>query len=211
MERPGNLYQKLIFAAQSFLEETGRMPADAGELARHIDMDEGEILEVFPSVQDLHEGLVYHAVTLLNDRQNRDLADANITDPIEQLNCFLQSYLDWADENPVFFEVMARGLSSPIKPDGTLQRYTLSMRDLCLRKLREAQQLGILSADLDIETAVMMMHYLVKGTNMVFATRSIDPWLKCDPRPFRELSGHIFSEFMRYMTQANAPASTENA
>ncbi|SMG37174.1 hypothetical protein [Paracoccus sp. J56] len=48
MERPGNLYQKLIFAAQSFLEETGRMPADAGELARHIDMDEGEILEVFP-------------------------------------------------------------------------------------------------------------------------------------------------------------------
>ncbi|QRZ14053.1 hypothetical protein JWJ88_05195 [Paracoccus methylovorus] len=207
MEGRGNIYQSLIFAAQKHLEETGSLPADPAELARRTEATEAEIHSMFRSTEELHEALIYHTVTLLNDALREGVIKANASDPIEQMHSIAHSYLDWAERNPTLFRLMVEGLNGPIKPDSALHRYTSSMRDLYHRKLTEAQRLGILAEDTDIELTIMMLHCLVKGGNMMFLTRSTDPWFDGDTRSTRELSERIFAEFMGNLVRANAVAA----
>ncbi|KRW97608.1 hypothetical protein [Paracoccus sp. MKU1] len=209
MEGRGNIYQSLIFAAQEYLEETGHLPSDPGELARYTEASEDDILSMFGSTDKLHEGLIYHAVTLLNDALRQGVIDAHTSDPIEQMHSIGHSYLNWAEKNPTLFRLLVNGLNGPIKPDSALHRYTSSMRDLYHRKLTEAQRLGILAEDTDIELSIMMLHCLVKGGNMMFLTRSTDPWFDGDTRSTRELAERIFAEFMGNLVRANAPAAKE--
>lgn len=207
MEGRGNIYQGLIFAAQDYLEGNGRLPDDPAELAGYGKASAQEIRNIFQSREDLCEGLVYHAVTLLNDALREGVIGANTSDPIEQLHSIAHSYLAWAEANPTLFKLLVDGLCGPIRPDSALHRYTSSMRDLYHRKLTEAQQLGILSEDADIELSTMMLHCLVKGGNMMFLTRSTDPWFDGDARSTRDLAESIFAEFMRNLLRANAPAT----
>lgn len=207
MEGRGTIYQGLIFAAQEYLEDKGHLPQDPAELAALAQVDAGEIRGMFGSAEDLREGLVYHAVTLLNDALRQGVIDAGTDDPIAQMHSIAHSYLGWAEANPTLFRLLVNGLCGPINPDGTLHRFTRSMRDLYHRKLSEAQRLGILSADTDIELSTMMLHCLVKGGNMMFLTRNTDPWFDGDPRPTRELAEQIFAEFMANLVRANAPAA----
>ncbi|ABL72092.1 hypothetical protein OC539_00660 [Paracoccus denitrificans] len=211
MEGRGNIYQSVIFAAQKHLEETGRLPSDPGELARYVEANEDEISSMFSSTEELHEGLVYHAVTLLNDALRQGVIAANTSDPIEQMHSIAHSYLDWAESNPTLFRFLVDGLNGPIRPGGTLHRYASSMRDLYHRKLTEAQRLGILSEDTDIDISTMMLHCLVKGGNMMFLTRSTDPWFDGDTRSTRELAERIFAKFMDNLVRANTPTAKEKA
>ncbi|MEG4645301.1 TetR/AcrR family transcriptional regulator [Paracoccus sp. P2] len=207
MEGRGNIYQSLIFAAQEHLEESGRLPSDLAELAPRTAASEEEIRSMFSSIEELHEGLIYHAVTLLNDALREGVIQANTADPIEQMHSIAHSYLAWAEANPTLFRLLVDRLCGPIKPGSALHRYTSSMRDLYHRKLSEAQRLGILSPDTDIDISTMMLHCLVKGGNMMFLTRSTDPWFDGDSRSTRELAERIFAEFMGNLIRANAPAS----
>ncbi|WP_323717592.1 TetR/AcrR family transcriptional regulator [Paracoccus aminovorans] len=205
MEIQGNLYQNLIFAAQEYLDRTGHLPQDLSEFARDIGMAEDEIRTLFSSVEELHEGLIYHAVTLLNDALRQGAIAANAADPIAQLHAIADSYLAWAEGNPPLFRLLVTGLNGPIKPDSALHRYTSSMRDLYHRKLLEAKRLGILDESTDIEVATMMLHCIVKGGNMIFLTRSTDPWFDGETRSTVDLAKSIFSQFMDNMVRANAP------
>ncbi|WJS85874.1 hypothetical protein [Paracoccus sp. TOH] len=206
MESRGNVYQRLIFAAQDYLGRNGQLPADLAEFAQFAGIGEDEVGDVFQSPEDLHEGMIYHGVTLLNDALRAGAVSSTTSDPIVQLRAIAHGYLVWADRNPALFRLLVAALNGPIKPDSTLHRYTSSMRDLYRRKLVEAQRLGILAEETDIELATMMLHCLVKGGNMIFMTRATDPWFAQDDRSTPELAERIFGMFMDNLVQANAPA-----
>lgn len=205
MESRGNIYQNLIFAAQDYLDRTGALPDDLSEFARITKIPEAEIRALFSSTEELHEGLIYHAVTLLNDALREGAVASATSNPFVQLHAIANSYLGWAEENPALFRLLVTGLNGPIKPDSTLHRYTRSMRDLYHRKLVEARRLGLLAEDTDIEVVTMMLHCIVKGGNMIFLTRATDPWFADDPRSTVDLAKSIFSQFMDNMIRANAP------
>lgn len=205
MQGGGNLYQTVIFAVQKFLDETGRLPSDLAELALTAGIDEAEIRVMFTSTGALHEGLIYHAVTLMNDALREGVIATATNDPIAQLHSIAHSYVIWAHENPALFRLLVTALNGPIQPDSTLHRHTSSMRNLYRRKLTEAQTLGILSRDTDIDITTMMLHCLVRGGNMMFLTRATDPWFADDPRSTAELVEKIFVEFMRNLVRANRP------
>lgn len=203
MESRGNVYQNLIFAAQKTLDETGELPLTLALLARTSGISEDDISNIFKSADALHEALLYHAVTLLNDAVRQSVINANTADPLSQLRAIGHGYLTWADQNPTLFRLVVDGLNGEIKPDSTLYRFTVSMRDLYHRKLAEMQRLGQLAPDTDIEISTMMLHCLTKGGNMMFLTRNTDPWFEGDSRSTVALAEKIFAEFLRNMTMAN--------
>lgn len=209
MQSRGNIYQGLIFAAQDYLDEQGYLPADLDDFARFAKAGAEEVRAVFASPEDLREGLVYHGVTLLNDAIRQGVIEANTGDPIAQMHAIAESYLNWAQSNAALFRLIVAGLNGPIKPGSALHRYTSSMRDLYHRKFSEAQQLGILAPDCDIEILTMMLHCLTKGGNMMFLTRNTDPWFDGDQRSTLELSLRIFSEFMDNLVRANHRAAVQ--
>lgn len=209
MNSRGNIYQNLIFAAQAHLDRTGALPADLAEFSRLTRTPEDEIRDLFGSVDELLEGLIYHAVTLLNDALREGAISCSSSDPFVQLHAIADSYLGWAEANPALFRLLVTGLNGPIQPGSTLHRYTSSMRDLYHRKLIEARRLGLLAEDTDIEVAMMMLHCIVKGGNMMFLTRATDPWFADDSRSTVELAKSIFSQFMDNMLRANAPRDSK--
>lgn len=181
------------------------MPTDRAEFAQFAGTSEAEIGNLFGSTEELREGVMYHAVTLLNDALRAGAVGSSTSDPITQLHAIADSYLAWAENNPGLFRLLVTGLNGPIEPDSALHRYTSSMRDLYHRKLVEAKRLGILSEHTDIEVATMMLHCIVKGGNMMFLTRATDPWFAGDSRSTVDLAKSIFSQFMDNMVRANAP------
>ncbi|WP_374425406.1 hypothetical protein [Paracoccus sp. (in: a-proteobacteria)] len=205
MESWGNVYQNLIFAAQKALDETGELPSIPAQLSQLSGIDETDIGNIFRSDRQLHEALLYHAVTLLNDAVRQSVINANSSDPLKQLRAIGHGYLCWAENNPTLFRLVVDGLNGEITPESTLYRFTVSMRDLYRRKLTEMQRLGILSADTDIEISTMMLHCLVKGGNMMFLTRNTDPWFEHDDRSTIALAENIFTEFLRNLVRANRP------
>ena len=130
MKSRGNIYQNLIFAAQDYLDSNGELPANCAELAQFAGATEEEFSTLFNSSEDLREGVIYHAVTLLNDAVRAGVVAANTSDPIVQLHAIADSYLGWAESNPGLFRLLVTGLNGPIEPDSALHRYTSSMRDL---------------------------------------------------------------------------------
>ena len=205
MESRGNVYQNLIFAAQKALDETGELPSIPAQLSQLSGIDETDIGNIFRSDRQLHEALLYHAVTLLNDAVRQSVINANSSDPLKQLRAIGHGYLCWAENNPTLFRLVVDGLNGEITPESTLYRFTVSMRDLYRRKLTEMQRLGILSADTDIEISTMMLHCLVKGGNMMFLTRNTDPWFEHDDPSTIALAENIFTEFLRNLVRANRP------
>ena len=205
MESRGNVYQNLIFAAQKALDETGELPSIPAQLSQLSGIDETDIGNIFRSDRQLHEALLYHAVTLLNDAVRQSVINANSSDPLKQLRAIGHGYLCWAENNPTLFRLVVDGLNGEITPESTLYRFTVSMRDLYRRKLTEMQRLGILSADTDIEISTMMLHCLVKGGTMMFLTRNTDPWFEHDDRSTIALAENIFTEFLRNLVRANRP------
>ena len=201
MQGGGNLYQSVIFAVQKFLDDNGHLPADLAELASAAGIDEAGMRVMFSSTEALHEGMIYHAVTLLNDALRAGVIAAATDDPIAQLHSIAHSYVTWAGDNPALFRLFVSAMNGTIQPDSTLHRHTSSMRDLYHRKLTEAQRLGILSADTDIDISMMMLHCLVKGGNMMFLTRKTDPWFSDDPRSTAEIAERIFVEFLDGLTE----------
>ncbi|UXU80443.1 WHG domain-containing protein [Paracoccus sp. SMMA_5_TC] len=127
MESRGNIYQTLILAAQSHLEEKGYIPEDLDDFAARCSLAADEILAVFPSTSDLREGLIYQAVTLLNDALRDGVIHAASDDPLVQLRAIGHAYLKWAEANPALFRMLVTALNGPIEPDSTLHRYTSSM------------------------------------------------------------------------------------
>ncbi|RCW88823.1 hypothetical protein [Paracoccus lutimaris] len=200
MPHRGNAYQSIIFAAQQALDETGELPRTNAALAALSGLDEAQVSNIFRTKADIYEGLLYQATTLLNDALRQGVIDSATDDPVKQMLSIGRSYLSWADHNPVLFRLIANGLNGEIRPDSTLHRFTISMRDLYRRKLTEMQRLGILSPDTDIELAMLTLHCLVKGGNMMFLTRATDPWFSDDSRPTAEIAERIFIEFLDSLT-----------
>ncbi len=200
MPHRGNLYQSVIFTAQQVLDDTGELPKTSAALAKLCGLDDAQIGAIFNSTADVYEALLYHATTLLNDALRQGVIDAATADPIRQMLSIGRSYVLWADHNPALFRLIANGLNGEIKTDGTLHRFTISMRDLYRRKLTEMQRLGMLPPETDIELAMLTLHCLVKGGNMMFLTRANDPWFDGDPRPTAEIAEQIFVEFMSNLT-----------
>ena len=62
-------------------------------------------------------------------------------------------------------------------------------------------RLGILPPETDIELAMLTLHCLVKGGNMMFLTRKTDPWFAEDPRSTAEIAEEIFVEFLDNLTE----------
>lgn len=205
MEGRGNVYQNLIFAAQKALEETGELPVTPDALAQSSGISEKDIRSTFETAEDLHEGLLYQAVVLLNDAVRQSVINANTPDPLQQLRAIGDGYLTWAEQNPALFRLVVNGLNGEIKPDSTLHRFTVSIRDLYHRKFSEMQRLGQLAPDTDIEIMTMMLHCLTKGGNMMFLTRDTDPWFEGDSRSTVVLAEKIFDEFLRNIVTANQP------
>lgn len=201
MPHRGNVYQSVIFAAQQSLDATGELPTTPSALAALSGLDETQITSVFRTTADIYEGLLYHATTLLNDALRQGVIDAATDDPVKQMLSIGRSYLAWADKNPALFKLIANGLNGEIRPDSTLHRFTISMRDLYRRKLTEMQRLGILLPGTDIELAMLTLHCLVKGGNMMFLTRRTDPWFADDPRSTAEIAERIFVEFIDKLTE----------
>ncbi len=200
MPHRGNVYQSVIFAAQQTLDATGELPNTPAALAALSGLDETQISSIFRTTADIYEGLLYHATTLLNDALRQGVIDAATDDPVKQMLSIGRTYLSWADHNPVLFRLIANGLNGEIRPDSTLHRFTISMRDLYRRKLTEMQRLGILSPETDIELAMLTLHCLVKGGNMMFLTRTTDPWFADDSRSTADIAERIFVEFLDSLT-----------
>ncbi len=200
MPHRGNAYQSIIFAAQQALDKTGELPRTNAALAALSGLDEGQVSNIFRTKADIYEGLLYQATTLLNDALRQGVIEAATDDPVQQMLSIGRSYLTWAEKNPALFRLLANGLNGEIQPDSTLHRFTISMRDLYRRKLTEMQNLGILTPGTDVELAMLTLHCLVKGGNMMFLTRSTDPWFNDDPRPTAEIAERIFVEFLDRLT-----------
>ena len=128
-------------------------------------------------------------------------------DPVSQLRALAEGYGEWAERNPALFRLLSEGLNQPKAEDGTLHRYTLSMRELFLRKLTEMRDLGILAKDTDLNDLLLVLHALVKGANTLFTTRSFDPWLHGDSRSSRLLTRIVFDEFINGILRSHAPVS----
>lgn len=106
MESRGNVYQNLIFAAQKALDETGELPSIPAQLSQLSGIDETDIGNIFRSDRQLHEALLYHAVTLLNDAVRQSVINANSSDPLKQLRAIGHGYLCWAENNPTLFRLV---------------------------------------------------------------------------------------------------------
>ncbi|WP_134681375.1 TetR/AcrR family transcriptional regulator [Paracoccus ravus] len=199
------MYQQLIIAAQNLLVSQGRMPGSLAELAHLAEVSEEDVLQNFDSLAALREGLIYQGVALLNDRLKRGVLDADSTNPDVQLRALARSYAEWADENPALFQLLAQGLNMPLVPGSTLFRFTISMRDLFERKLKEMLGDGLLRPETDIAAIMLLLHCLVRGANDVITLRPHDPWLQGDPRPSPAIAGELFDYFLDSMLAANAP------
>ena len=74
------------------------------------------------------------------------------------------------------------------------------MRDLYRRKLTEMQNLGILTPGTDVELAMLTLHCLVKGGNMMFPDPLDRPVVQRRPPPTAEIAERIFVEFLDRLT-----------
>lgn len=209
MPSRGNIYQKLILAAQHKLGVQGTLPDSLAELAEMAEIDEAEVLNIFNSIDDLREGLIYQGVVLLNDELRHGVLDSGIEKPDAQLRSLGHSYTEWAIGNPALFGLIVEGLNRPMAPDSTLHRYTTSMRDLFHRKLVEMRDLGLLRPDSDIDAILILLHCLIKGANTVFVSRASDPWIKDDPRPTQRIATDMFNHFLDMVMAANAPPANK--
>lgn len=211
MNHRGNLYQKLIIIAQKALEESGEIPSSAEELAQISGIDVTGIKNAFPSREDMREGLLYQATVLLDDALRAGVTEAATSDPAMQMLAIGRSYLNWAENNPALFRLLVTALNGEIKPDSILHRFSIAMRDLYQRKLTEMKRLGILPPDTDIELAMLTLHCLVKGGNMLFLTRHTDPWYEDERRSTAEIAEQIFVQFLKDLTARGNAASVRSA
>lgn len=209
MASHGNLYQTLVMAAKDHLDRTGSTPDSVGQVAALAQIDQADAEQIFATPQAIHDGLIYHGVTLLNDALREGVLESDSQNPVAQLRSLAEGYGEWAERNPALFRLLVEGLNQPMAEDGTLLRYTLSMRELFLRKLAEMRELGILAKDTNLNDIVLVLHALVKGANTLFTTRSFDPWLQNDSRSGRLLTRMIFDEFINGILRAHAPENDE--
>ncbi|WP_423206749.1 hypothetical protein E2974_17295 [Paracoccus yeei] len=207
MASQGNLYQTLVMAAKEHLDRTGRLPDSVAALASLAKVDLKDAQQIFTSPQAIYDGLIYQGVILLNDALREGVLETDSQDPVSQLRALAEGYGEWAERNPALFRLLSEGLNQPMAEDGTLHRYTLSMRELFLRKLTEMRDLGILAKDTDLNDLLLVLHALVKGANTLFTTRSFDPWLHGDSRSSRLLTRIVFDEFINGILRSHAPVS----
>ncbi|MDS9468263.1 hypothetical protein RGQ15_11865 [Paracoccus sp. MBLB3053] len=196
MPERGNIYQKLILAAQATLDATGALPDSLEDLAELSDLDVETVSQVFTSVDELRDGLIYQGVALLNDELRRGVIESGSDSPERQLRSLGRSYALWAEANPGLFRLIVEGLNQPIDEDSTLCRFTMAMRDLFERKLHEMRDRGLLPRETDIAPIMMVIHCIVRGANAIFLTRAFDPWTVNDPRPTSQIVCEMFDFFL---------------
>lgn len=205
MPDQGNIYQKLIFAAKGLLDRGEDFPSDMRDVAALACVDADAAQLCFPTMEDLHEGLLYHAVVLLNDAMRKGMVNAVSKRPDMQLRSLARSYSDWASDNPALFRLLIQGLNGAVPDDSALYRFTMSMRDLFLRKFQEMCDLGMLDPKTDLPRLILVLHCLVRGGNMVLMDGNTDPWLRQDARASGLMVADIFNDFMDCIMAAHAP------
>ncbi|TWI38166.1 TetR/AcrR family transcriptional regulator [Paracoccus sulfuroxidans] len=208
MSPQGNVYQKLISAAQEELGKTGVIPGSAKELSHLAGLSEQDVQDNFGSVQDLRDGLIYQGITMLNDRLREGLVESDPNDPIAQLNSMAVSYANWAYENTALLTLITHGMAQPMQEDSTLYRFNISMRDLLRRKLQHMQSLGILSQDADLNVLMVALHCMIKGANTMFIVGPGDRWFQDDSHDVRATVTSMFAQFLQWMVLAN-PGNAE--
>lgn len=203
MKPQGNVYQKLISAAQDELSRTGDIPGSAKDLARLAGLSEQEVRDNFSSLDDLREGLIYQGIVILNDAMREGLVKSDPNDPVAQLNAMAISYANWAYENTGLLTLIVHGLAQPMEPDSTLSRFNNSMRELLSRKLQHMQKLGILSPETDLTILLAALHCLIKGANTMFIISPGDRWFQDDSPDVRLTITRMFDQFLQWMILAN--------
>ena len=192
MPGEGNLYQTLIEAALARLEATGSMPATLAELAELAEVPLEDVSGIFGSLQNLREGLIYQGIALLNDSLRQGVVHSGSVKPDAQLRSLARSYAIWASHNPALFRVIVDGLNRPMAEGSTLYRFTMSMRDLFERKLREMRDLGLIRHEADLAPILLVILCVVKGANVLLLNRKTEPWLSDDPRPVVQIADEMF-------------------
>ncbi|SMO50331.1 TetR/AcrR family transcriptional regulator [Paracoccus laeviglucosivorans] len=205
MAEQGNLYQKLIVTAKELLDRGEVLPGTIHELAHIAEVDPDAAQHCFASMEDLDEGLLYHAVVLLNDSLRKGMIGSASRRPDMQLRSLARSYSEWASDNPTLFRLLTQGLNGTFADDSALHRFTLSMRDLFERKFHEMCDLGILDPKTDVPKLILMLHCLVRGGNIVIIERATDPWLQQDERAAAMMAADIFDDFLDCVMSAHAP------
>lgn len=205
------MYQNLIKAAKDALAEDGKMPESLEALAELAKVDIDEVHASFQSLSDLHEGLIYDGVILLNDALRQGIIESDPRSPDAQLRSLARSYGDWAQANPALFRLLIDGLADDVPHDSTLYRFTISIRDLFRRKLNEMKTLGVLAPQADIERIMLVLHCLIRGANLIFTGRASDPWLQADTRSNGDIAAAVFDEFMNGVLAVHGPAAPVHA
>lgn len=205
MADQGNLYQKLIMAAQDRLDRAQPLPDTLEDLARQADLDPAEAIRCFANMEELREGLLYHSVVLLNDALRRGMVGAASRRPDRQLRSLAHSYSEWASANPTLFRLLNEGLNAPMTEDSALYRFTMSMRDLFERKFQEMCDLQILDPKTDLRRLILMLHCLVRGGNSVIVEQATDPWLGERERLSPTIAAEIFDDFLDCVIATHAP------
>lgn len=192
MPGEGNLYQTLIEAALARLEATGSMPGTLAELAELAEVPLEDVSGIFGSLQNLREGLIYQGIALLNDSLRQGVVHSGSVKPDAQLRSLARSYAIWASRNPALFRVIVDGMNRPMPEGSTLYRFTMSMRDLFERKLREMRDLGLIRHEADLAAILLVILCVVKGANVLLLNRKSEPWLRDDPRPVAQIADEMF-------------------
>lgn len=211
MQDRGNLYQKLIQAAKLALQSQGTLPKSLDDLAKMAQVDPTNVRDNFHSLAELHDGLIYDGVTLLNDALRQGIIESDPHSPEAQLRSLARSYGDWAQSNPALFKLLIEGLAGDLAHDSTLYRFTISIRELFERKLNEMKTLGVLEADTDIDRLMLVLHCLIRGANLIFIGRRTDPWVQHDTRSSGNLAEAVFDEFMNGVIAAHGPRVSAHA
>ncbi len=198
-----SLYQKLIKAAKNVLEEQGKLPASLSDLAVLAGVDSDEVRQNFHSMHDLHDGLIYDGVILLNDALRQGIIESDPKSPEAQLRSLARSYGDWAQKNPALFRLLIDGLVGDLPVESALYRFTISIRELFERKLNEMKNLGVFGPETDISRIMLTLHCLIRGANLVFIGRGTDPWVQHDTRSTGNLAEDVFDEFMNGLIAAH--------
>lgn len=188
----GNNYQELISAALRMFETTGQLPSTPEELAEAAEIDVDKVRAIFATRSDLRRALINHGIALVSDKIRLATTSADPQDPLDQLKSLSHAFFGWGFDNAALFGLMARALSDPdIAHGSTLDMHRASILELVLRKLKEAQDIGRIPADVNLDLVAAAIHCTSLGISSMIIHRQPDPWYRGEETSLKTLAFDI--------------------
>lgn len=172
----GTLFAHAIEAACQLAAQGGRMPSLDG-IAAHLNVEPGALREVIGSEERLHHAIAENAFMLLNDQLVRKVVQVDDSDVLGQFEAIADAYIEWACDHPAAFHIIAMIPGDEFSRNDGLSRYERSIHDLMLRLLRQAQALGLLAPDENLEMLVAIAHSFAYGAASRMLSGDLMRWL----------------------------------